>query len=141
MADKITSEEMLALVETNIHGMVQGELATLQQCAPDLEARKKYYKKHVGSYNRDFNATVGTEQKIKAGGYGNASTKNLTINLHGMGLSEKLKALDEWTKEAREYGEKMGYGKAKEKAVEAEVIPDDKGENRIKDAEENNDNS
>ncbi len=117
------AKEMLEFVEHDIHGYVQQELVDLKDCAPDREAKKKYFKKNVSAYYRAINDTVTTEQKIKAGGYGHASTKNLTINLSGLGLADKQKLLAEMTEELKGIGEKMGYGS--KKVIEAV------GENRI----------
>jgi hypothetical protein len=104
-------DELMELVESNMHGYVQRELAELKLCAPDVDARKKYFNKNVGAYYRAMNETVTTEQKIKVGGYGNATTKNLTINMSGLGLVDKQRLLAEMTDELKVIGEKLGYGK------------------------------
>ncbi len=122
--------ELLELVEDNMHGYVQQELAGLKECAPDIEARKEYFAKHPAAYYRAMNDTVATEQKIKAGGYGNNASKSLTINLNGMGLMDKQKLLKEMTGKLDEMGKKMGYGrKAEVIEVKAKIV----GENRMKD--------
>jgi hypothetical protein len=126
----IITAEMLELVESDIHGVVQAELAELKACVPDIEERQKYFKKNPGVYYRAFNDLINTEQKIKAGGYGNPTAKNLTINLNGLGLRDKQKLLAEMIGDVQKIGEKMGYS---EELVEAEVIPVEAGKNRMRD--------
>lgn len=126
------TKAMLEVVENDIHGLVQEELAELRACVPSTEERKKYFKKNVGAYYKAFNETVSTEQKIKTGGYGNTTSKSLTINMNGLSLNDKQKLLTQMTKEMVVLGEKMGYADKGVGEV-VEVPPIDKGVNRIKD--------
>lgn len=128
------SKVMLELVQSDIHGVVQNELAELRECVPTKDERKKYFKKNVRAYYTALNETVGTEQKIKAGGYGNPTTKNLTINLNGLGMSDKQKLLAQMAKEMQEIGAKMGYAPKEEVVdIDAEVVPGNIGHNRLED--------
>jgi len=129
-------DEVVDLVETNMHGYVQHELAELKACAPSMEAKKKYFDKNVGAYYKAMNETVGTDQKIKVGGYGNASTKNLTINMNNLGLVDKQRLLAEMMGKLKALGDKMGYGKEvveKEEIISREALPEIENiKNRIK---------
>lgn len=112
------SNLMLELVESNIHGYIQSELAELKESAPELEDKKKYFKKNVGAYYKAVNETVNTEQRIKAGGYGNSTVNNLTINLSGLGLNDKKKLLAQMLSEINELGKKLGYDKKETEIID-----------------------
>ncbi len=123
----IVSDSFIDAVESNIHGVFQGMMATLLEVGPDKESQKKYWKKHPDKYYRAVNETGATEQKIKAGGYGNVTTKSLTINMNGLGLNEKQELLGKMINELNAEGEKMGYVKK-----EVRRLPGAKGVNRVK---------
>ncbi len=121
------TEGYTELVESNVHGATQSQMATILRCAPDDKDIKKAFKKRPVDYFRAFNETAKTEQMQKVGGYGNSSTKNLTININGLGMSEKQALLREKYAKLMEEGRKMGYSSAK--VLEAKIV----GVNRIKD--------
>ena len=119
------------LVEVNMHGYVQDELAILKSCRPDAKKQKEYFNKNVGAYYKAVNETVGTEQKQRHGGYGNALSKGLTINVEALGTSDQLKLLKDMTDGVFKLADKMGYEKPQIPLID--VIPDVKGVNRVQD--------
>lgn len=126
----LVAGSMIELVESNMHGCVQEELAVLKECHPDMQALKKYFNRNPGAYYRAFNDTVATEQKMRNGDPG---IRNLTINMksiNGLGLRDRQNLLKEMTEEVVELGRKMGYcGRGGD--VEGDVLPASKGVNRI----------
>jgi len=120
---------MLDLVESNVHGLVQSTMANLLKSAPSVEDQRKVWKKNPAAYYNSLDKMLDKDQKIKAGGGGNISSKHLTINnisMNNLGLNEKQKVLKEIMGELSEIGQKMGYID-----VEEVVVPAVTGRNRI----------
>ena len=127
--DKGLVEASLELMQSDVHGYVQQELALLRECAPASMDQKKFFSKNVGAYYRAMNETVHTEQKIKTGGFGNNTSKNLTVNITNLGLVDRQKLLEEEFAKLQAMGDKLGY--TTEEIREAQVVPEVTGKNRV----------
>ncbi len=130
------SAGFLELIENSLHGVLQGELARLINCAPSNEAIEKMSEKSPEKYFMSVGKIAKPIADMEAGGITRnnltVNRNNLTVNINNfekLGTNEKQKALGDMFAELKAEGEKMGYGG---KLVEADVIPDDKGTNRIK---------
>ncbi len=116
------SKNMLELTDTNMHGLYVHDMAMLNEVAPSKKRQQAYFSKNVGAWYKARKSVADTEQSERHKGFGNkASGSNVDWNL--LGMSDKLKML----KDAMELAEELGY----RKPLEAEVVPETKGKNRL----------
>ena len=140
----MSKKEELALgvlesVQNDIHGYTLGIIASLERTAPSEAAQKKAWNKNPAAWHKVRREYIETSQRIVADGYGSPTTNNVNITiikkLDKLCLKDQQKLITEALARKMKEGENFGYiGKAE--VIDAEVVPEEKGVNRIEDGKD-----
>ena len=124
-------DNMLESSVHDIHGLVEADLAMFHKSKMTQEDMDKWRKKNPAAFFRAKYNAIEVGQRIKRDGEGSmASQHKAMAGLLKLGIQDQIKLLQDLASKNIELGIKMGY--KPEEVREAKVIPEVKGENRLK---------